>query len=769
VAVKPVRLAALAGSAVLAGSAMVLGLAAAGLPAAAAIPAAVGPGDGPVVLIGTGGVTWQDAGSDTPTLRTYLDLGSTGQLAVRSVRESTCPVDGWLAVSAGRRAADEPVTVPKNRPAWCRAPAATFGADGEAATVTRWPVYLEAANGESFDARPGTLGESLRRAGLSSAAVGPGAVTALALPDGRAPHAWNGLGDGYATLTLTPQHGDLPGFTEDLEAALATHPDVLVIDVGGIRDVRDDLLAGGGTGGTGGTGNGTGGEVASRDVQAGLLDDRLATVTGALPGGATVFVASTFDSGDEAALRVAAAAGDDYVSSLLGSRSTRQDGMVQTTDLLPTVLSVAGAAVPAGAVGSRIVAVQPGGSSLERYEKLLDLDQAATAMHDVVPIFFLGLLAAQLVLYLLATVLLRRDVGGTASRTRMLTTLQVLAVIFACVPAATFVANLAPWWRADSPGAAVSLLVLGIAVAFAAVALLGPWRRRLLGPMGAVGAITALVLAADVLTGSHLMLSSLMGVQPVVGGRFYGFSNPGFALFATGALLAAVAVADRLVARGQPRHAAAAVAVIGLVALVVDGAPPLGADFGGPPAIIPAFAVLAMLVSGTRVTWRRAVLIAAIAVVVVLGIAVLDWLRPLEDQTHLGRFVQTVLDGGLWSVIGRKLAQNAQILLRPVTALLPFAVGFVVLVLARPVRWGVRPLQEAYDRAPVLRSGLIAFGVLVGIGFLMNDSGTVIPGVAATVALPLLIAVGATALQRVDQERGAPVRRPRLTGRSVRE
>jgi hypothetical protein len=326
-------------------------------------------------------------------------------------------------------------------------------------------------------------------------------------------------------------------------------------------------------------------------------------------------------------------------------------------------------------------------------------------------------------------------------------------VVFACVPAATFLANLLPWWRSSVPGAAVTLAVLTFVVPMAAVALAGPWRHALLGPFGAVSAMTAAVLATDAATGSQLMISSLMGVQPVVAGRFYGFSNPAFALFATGSLLLAIAVADRLVPHGR-RVAAVAVAGVGLVATVIDGAPGLGSDFGGPPAIIPAFAVLALLVAGVRVTWRRALGIAALTLAVLVTLSVLDWLRAPADRTHLGRFVQTVMDGGAWPVIRRKGEQNLRILFGSwLSVLLPFAVGFVVLVLARPVAWGVRPLQLAYDRSPVLRYGLIAFGVMMFLGFGLNDSGTAIPAVAATVAIPLLIAASVRALELQDDER----------------
>ena len=79
--------------------------------------------------------------------------------------------------------------------------------------------------------------------------------------------------------------------------------------------------------------------------------------------------------------------------------------------------------------------------------------------------------------------------------------------------------------------------------------------------------------------------------------------------------------------------------------------------------------------------------------------------------------------------------------------------AFVTLVLARPVAWGVRPLALAYARSPVLRHGMAAFGVLLLLGFALNDSGTAVPAVAATVAIPLLISASVRALQLADDDR----------------
>ena len=194
------------------------------------------------------------------------------------------------------------------------------------------------------------------------------------------------------------------------------------------------------------------------------------------------------------------------------------------------------------------------------------------------------------------------------------------------------------------------------------MALLGPWGRSLLGPMAAVSAATMAVLAVDVMTGSRLQLSSLMGLQPVVGGRYYGMGNTTFALFATSTILLCIAVSDRFVRAGQSRLAAVAVAAIGLGAVVVDGAPDWGADGGGPPALLPGLVFLVLSILGVRMTWKRGALLAAVTAGLFLLVGFLDWLRPVEDRSHLGRFFQTMLNGGAFDVIVRKLEQNLSIL-----------------------------------------------------------------------------------------------------------
>ena len=218
--------------------------------------------------------------------------------------------------------------------------------------------------------------------------------------------------------------------------------------------------------------------------------------------------------------------------------------------------------------------------------------------------FFYGWVLLQLALYLSVAVLWRRGWGSPAQRLQLLLDTRRVAVVAASVPVSTFLANLLPWWRFPVPMVSVVACVGLFTTAISAMALLGPWRRRLFGPLAVLCATTMSVLTLDVMTGSRLQLSSLMGLQPVIGGRFFGMGNVTFALFATATLMLCLAVGNHFISIGQPRYAAAAVGTIGMAAVIVDASPSWGSDLGGPTALLPAVILLILAILRIRLTWR---------------------------------------------------------------------------------------------------------------------------------------------------------------------
>lgn len=662
-----------------------------------------------VVVLGTAGLRWADLDPDaTPALWDLAQRGAVGSLVTRSVRTASCAADGWLALNAGNRAGDavpEPACRPLAEPSVDLAadPAANASPDAVTVTVPRWDVYVAERDAASFGSRLGLLGDLLGEHDRTALAVGPGAAIALARSDGT-----------VAAYAPAPESaGELAGVVADAAHAL----DLVVVDLGVVGATRLTTL----------------------EARAAAVLEVLET------SGSPVLLASLADAGPDPRLQVLVARGipdlaEDPSGQVLRTGATRQPGYVLATDLLPTILGTLDldGAAPAGAlIGSPATGVTTPGHGAQRVAAMIDLDRHATAIRALTPGFFALLIAINIALY--AAVWLR---GLRPERA-----FRVGGVTIGALPVATFLANLVPWWRAGGTG--LYLAVAGAVALVTGVALLGPWRRAPLGPLTVVAGVTAATVVLDVLTGSRLQLGSPMGVHPLVAGRFYGLNNSAFALLMMSGLLVAAVAGTALVARGRRAWGITVVAAVGVVVTVVDGTPGLGSDFGGPPALVPAFAVLALAVAGVRVGWRRLVAVLGLGVAVVTAFAVVDWLHPEASRTHLGRFVQTVLDGGLLDVIWRKLGQNLSILTSSWLVLLVAAgVGLMVWLVGRPrapAPGEARGLLGAARRdVPALRVALPAVVTGLAIGFAVNDSGIVIPAIGMSLAVPLVLATLAT-------------------------
>jgi hypothetical protein len=246
--------------------------------------------------------------------------------------------------------------------------------------------------------------------------------------------------------------------------------------------------------------------------------------------------------------------------------------------------------------------------------------------------------------------------------------------------------------------------------------------------------VTAAVIAVDAATGSPMSLDAPFGDNPIIAGRFHGIGNVALALLGAGTLLlAAGAVAGR---RGV--RAAALVLGIGAVAVVVDGYPGLGDDFGGVLALLPAVCVLALVVSGLPISWRWAAAVVGVTVGTVAVFALVDYARPPSQRTHLGRFVQQVADGSAWPVIARKLDSSMATFTGgwPRYVTLVWLALIVVTVLASRRGWlGVRTGVDGRTVA-----GLVAALVVLGfLGAALNDSGLAITAFVLYVGTPLVV------------------------------
>lgn len=668
-----------------------------------------------VVFLGVSGLRWSDISAEqTPNIAAFVSDAAVAQLSVRAVFRVTCPTDGWLTLGAGRRAVaprvpniDEEANIPGLNEFCAPVPPVTND------RIEGWDSLKQYNSGLSFNAELGQLSDALTQAGECSTAAGPGAALALADPEG-------------VVGSYIPDPGQVSA--TDVAACPLTVFDAATINV---RPGRS----------------------ADRTEQLDAADEAVGRALSVIPDDATVILAGIANDAAVASLQTLAIHGEGYPPGELMSTSTRLPGLVLLTDLTPTLYSLLGLPPGEDFVGAPVTVQASAESSSEQIAALVGLDRKVTVYSEVAPPFFTALVTLQLVLYVAAAFVIRRRDERSPARRRVLRMTGLIALTSAAIPVATFLANLIPWWTWSDAHRGLVIVVLGIAGLITAFAQLARRGGGLLGEVTVVTVFTTLVLALDVVGVDSLQTASLMGYSPVIAGRLYGFGNVAFALFATSSILATAFLCTPLLQRGKQAAAAWVVLIMGSATLLVDGLPGLGSDFGGMLAIAPAFGVLLMSVLGRRVTWLRFIGLLAGGVVIVMAVATIDWLKPAADQSHLGRFVQQILDGELLDVLGRKLGNNLNVLGSSMLGLLvPFAILFGAFVLLRGQ--GTRPavLSGVFDRVPILRPALAAWLVAMLVGFAVNDSGIAIPAVGIMLAVPILIVISTRLLEQAHTD-----------------
>ena len=713
--------------------AMVGSTLAAAAPTGPAPEAASSSRPAPVVVLGTSNLTWadlqkashttagedlgsRDVGSAATHLLSFTSGGEPMSLSVRTPADRTCPADGWLTLGRGARAsAVEP----------------TDSCTGTTAAIPSDTPLIRALGGD-----------------ISVQAVGPRAQLATGAP-GSSPST---------SVSLAPS----------LPEALAAGADLTVIDTA--RDASTDA------------------------ERINALDDALRTAQEQAPPGTRIIVASLADDEDPGPQMAVLPAGTTSTrgtsDGLVIGTSTHRPGLVQLTDLTPTLTTALTGRSDPAFDGQSLGLPTGGGTSVppntaapddSRIARLADdALHARASQRTVIPAGAL-LMGSAVALLVWAAVALRdpRADRRPARRRRAAGT----ATFLSALPTALLLVNAVPWWRAGAREGAPSAwsqaaALTGATVIAACVTGLAAGtttlvrrRRHLrsvisssaseasapplpLRPSPSPVGLTSLLVTAtiplawlvDAATGAHLAFNNPLGMNAVVAGRFYGVSNTAFALVA-GALVVVIAGTWEHLGRGR-RTALVATCLLGGAALVVDGAPQLGADVGGALTLVPTLAFLGAGLAGMRLSWRRWLAIGGATLLVVGGFAVVDLLRP-GGPTHLGRFARQVADSSALGVLGRKAyALVGPFIAKPMaTAGLACALALLAAALwwlRRQVRdWhaGTSPYAWVAPSVRWVTVALRSLGVLTLMSVLVNDSGVTMAGFILAAAAPAFMAL----------------------------
>ncbi|MGO1402378.1 MAG: hypothetical protein ACTHUY_08375 [Flaviflexus sp.] len=642
--------------------------------------------DRPIVLIGTGGVMWDYVDPETtPNLFALSEESAVGNLSVRAVHPVACPADGWLTLGAGERAGDD-----ETDNGACRL--LEEPVDG---TVPHWEDYVASAENSAYSPRLGQLAELT--ADRNTLALGPGAAIALAYENG-----------------TVSSYGQIEDYRD-----LAEGQDLVLVDIGSMSQIEPTVFDE--------TQNRQKGDplAASFETQEwdeeairadmATIDARLGEVLDAIEETtpeARIIVASLSDYSATASTQqvIMEVTGEP---GLLTSSTTRRSGLVAATDLLPTLVN--GSEGP----GDSIVA-DAGGTAEGNRAAVTEFDSLTKAIKPATGWVY-ALWGISWLLVFFATLIFRRK-----------PVLRGGALAVASLPASAVLMNGTPWHTAGNP---TLVLCLGIAVGSVLIGILS-YRlhgRHRAAPAALVAGLVLLSYLLPVLVGSPLALNSVFGALPSVG-RFYGMNNMMFAIVGASGLVLAGIIAEKLADR---QRAAALIVGLGATIVFIDGSPWHGTDFGGPPVLVVGFLFLALLVSGRRLTWLSSLGILLAGVAVAAFFLLVDYLRPVEDRTHLGDFAQSILDGTAFDVIARKAMQ--------VVALWPLLLVFVIMLAVLWMLWRKKaPIsleQLVHPNGDSWVWTIIALVVVLLGGTLLNDSGPIIFLTGGMVAIPLLASI----------------------------
>ncbi len=401
------------------------------------------------------------------------------------------------------------------------------------------------------------------------------------------------------------------------------------------------------------------------------------------------------------------------VADELSSHTTNEHGLIAAVDIAPTILAHLGVSIPADMRGERI---ETDGALDSPALRALD-----TRLHVVGGrrLRALACLLAAWALLLLGAAALsraRERRGGRARRGAPLAwAMRVggLAVMWA--PLAALLS------AALEPSAAVEYATIALAC-FALAALtdtLLPWPRAPLAP-----AIIALVaLVADALAGTQLLLRSLLGPDPILGARFYGFGNE---LKSGLAVLVLAAIAAAAYPSLRTRRLALLTALAGVALAAVEGAARIGAGVGGVILVSAGFAIATVELLPGSFSRRRALLVLATPLVALVALAGLDLLTAHGTGHYTGSILHARSAGDVRDVIERRYGAAWGELRNHA---MPVATAIALLCAIYAVRERARLL------APVggdpAWSAVLAGGVTAGVvGALSEDSGPVLLVVA---------------------------------------
>lgn len=707
-----------------------------------------------VLVLISSGLSWSDVDPAEKEGKEFLDTLGTARVANltrHNAAKTTCPLDGYLTLSTGMR------VTPTNARAQGHCPEIPAFDDGVFSAVELKEWQKDAAR-QNEQAVPGTLGESLAEQGKKVVAIGPGASVAA-------------MDNAGKVANYRPQ-ATSEGLTSQVKATLED-AEVTIVDVGAVSPnsaIKVSSTSLNATPADGLPGADRTDKPRSKQV--------LASLTAALKAAQDADLVFGLDVADHSAtphLGMAFTRAPGEKPGIIRSSSTRQLGLVSTVDFTSRILDATGADAPEYLVGGTFSAARDYGiaGNLDWLRnQALRSDQASILQARFIVLTGIILLAALgLLLFLL-----RREYLGFSRRSRKVIVLLCLSASLlgpASFLAANIPAGILGGTGGNFTGNALQmsvplltvqffLLLIAIAAILAAFCLAagkvvaGRWSGlEFSAPVLVAATLVLIWLLVSLLTGSPDQISAMFSSAATAATRFYGLNNNKYSfLFAAVLALECLVLAPAAARFPQRRHRYFIYGFTLLaVAVILDGFPWLGADVGGPLAMVLGVGITLNWVLGKKVGPGKVIALIVAAFIASSLFVLVDKLASPPARTHFGRFISEVANGGGGIIVKRKAEAMINTFGGPLTftVLLILGAGVTIWCLIKRKRGVSADASRPHAR---LGGGLSALNRIPGAGYfakgvlltsilaaLTNDSGVLILVCAGLFTLPALDAM----------------------------
>ena len=397
--------------------------------------------------------------------------------------------------------------------------------------------------------------------------------------------------------------------------------------------------------------------------------------------------------------------GDSINKGVLSSSTTRREGIVGNIDIAPTILKYLN--IEQSNMIGRPIEVVPKEDNLS---SLLSMNEliVATSINRLPVLSFFAIYQIVLLLIALIMVLFKNRISikyYPMIRNLLLSGL-VIPLVLLYLPIFK-IKNL--------PITFLTLIIMTVIISWLTY-IIGKKLNNPVLPVVLISLLMTIGLISDIIMGSPLIRSSLLGYDPIIGARYYGIGNEYMGVLVGSALVFFLGIKEIF---EIPKY----IIICLLTSLIlVIGYPTWGANVGGTITATMATFFLFLRLYDIKIGWKQ--IIFGITGLIII-VAIMADTMFLDKQSHLAGAISSIKEGGITSIITiitRKLAMNIRLFGVTIWSKVLVATLVVFAILFyKP--YG--ELKKIFDKYPYLSKGWAAIVVASITGFMANDSGVV--------------------------------------------